>query len=77
MQEIYNNLMTNGILPSHVGTIMSGVLEQPIPQNIVYGKTVQTALQLMLASQGYFIYQIMYITLYLSIPTTVNMYNYI
>lgn len=43
----------------HTGTIMSGVLEQPIPQNIVYGKTVQTALQLMLASQGYFIYQIM------------------
>lgn len=59
----------------HTGTIMSGVLEQPIPQNIVYGKTVQTALQLMLASQGYFIYQIMYITLYLVYQPPVNMYN--
>ena len=56
----------------YTGTVMSGVLEQPIPRNIVYGKTVQTALQLMLASQGYLISRLCtgYISLLSCIPTT-------
>ena len=58
----------------YAGTVMSGVLEQPIPRNIVYGKTVQTALQLMLASQGYLIsidYVLgIHVSLLSCIPTT-------
>ena len=35
-----------------LGPVVCGILEQPVPQHTIFGKTVQTALHLMFSSQG-------------------------